>query len=1020
MSSTLSAYLAQDRRHALAAGADLPNQTRGAALFADISGFTPLTEALTSALGRRRGVEALVVQLNLRYDALIAEVERYGGSVIDFSGDAISCWFDGDDGARAAACALELQAALARLGPIRLPSGGTVLLAMKVGVASGPARRLAVGDPAVQRLDVLVGATLERMAIAEHLAHRAEVVLSPEVCAALDKAALIVEWRDAPAGERFPVISGLMTMASPQPWPFIPASALGPALLLPWMLPELAARFVEGQPEPEPELRPVTALFLSFVGIDYERAPQAGSQLDSFVRWVQGVVVRHGGTLIQLSIGDKGSYMFIAFGAFTVHEDDARRAAAAALELRTPPRTSGVDSARIGISRGIMCVGAYGSASRRFFGALGDETNLAARLMQAARPGEVLVSGWVAQELGDAFAREPLAPLLVKGKRAPVPIERLLGRVEVLPSVSYSGLLIGRDADLNWLRAALHPIREGCFVGLVAVYGEAGLGKSRLAYELRGEFTHDRATRWLLCAPAELDREPLRAVRTLLRGYFDQRPERSHDENLARFDAIFAALIDATLESGDAALALELEQGRAFLAALADLRWDSSPYEQADPSRRLAAALAALRALLCAESLRQPLVIQVDDVHALDETGRMLLAALGRDAPGYPFAVLLTGRDRDDGQPLDLGLGGVAQRALRLRPLGANELRALARHILEDDCDEALVELLLRKTGGNPFFAEQLALDLRERGVLARAVGGWQLTHEAAIAVPDTITGVLVARLDRLPTALRAVTQTAAALGQEFDLRVLARMHGDAEELAACVRQGAREGLWTTLDERSWRFRHALLRDAAYEMQLQGRLRELHRQAAAAIEAVYGAALAGQVADLVYHARAAEDAGRERHYLELLATQCYEVSQFALAAANLERALSLGADTERGRARLLYRLARAKAQLGEQAQAWQRLEESLAAAEADGDSATAADAAFSLGTLAYRDGLFVESMRAFERSLALYRTSGDLAGEGRTLNQLGGVYTALDDEARAVACYEQALALPKGGAGRRR
>ncbi|HEX9371938.1 MAG TPA: adenylate/guanylate cyclase domain-containing protein, partial [Roseiflexaceae bacterium] len=218
----LAAYLPTDRLHALARGVALPDRTHGAALFADISGFTPLTEALVRALGPRRGAEELTRQLNEVYAALIAEVDRYGGSVIGFSGDAITCWFDdtwrletGDwrlaDSAippasslqppassatlRATACALMMHRAMARFGGVELPSGGIVTLGLKAGVASGPARRFAVGDPSIQLIDVLAGATLERLAAIEHLTHRAEVVLGPECAPALDEIALVVEWR---------------------------------------------------------------------------------------------------------------------------------------------------------------------------------------------------------------------------------------------------------------------------------------------------------------------------------------------------------------------------------------------------------------------------------------------------------------------------------------------------------------------------------------------------------------------------------------------------------------------------------------------------------------------------------------------------------------------------------------------------------------------------------------------------------------------------------------------------------
>ncbi len=173
----LQAYIPGDRRRALATGTSMPDRVRGAALFADISGFTPLTEALVNELGPQRGAEELTANLNRVFHALIADLERFGGHVIYFSGDAITCWIDGDDGARATACALAMQKTMSELGEVVTPAGARVRLAMKAAVAVGAARRFLVGDPEVQLIDVLAGRLIDALATAERLAARTEVVL---------------------------------------------------------------------------------------------------------------------------------------------------------------------------------------------------------------------------------------------------------------------------------------------------------------------------------------------------------------------------------------------------------------------------------------------------------------------------------------------------------------------------------------------------------------------------------------------------------------------------------------------------------------------------------------------------------------------------------------------------------------------------------------------------------------------------------------------------------------------------
>ena len=222
---TLAAYIPMDRRQAmarqkLALGKALPNRTTGAALFADVSGFTPLAEALVEQLGPKRAAEELTRQLNRVYDALIAEVHRYGGSVIGFVGDAITCWFDDDSGHRATACALAMQRAMEPFAAVHIPSGGTVSLTIKVGIAAGPVHRFCVGDPQIQTIDVLAGNTLRQMSLAEGTAQKREVLLDASTVANVKDDVTIAEWRPHPkTGERFAIVTQLETSVSPSPWP---------------------------------------------------------------------------------------------------------------------------------------------------------------------------------------------------------------------------------------------------------------------------------------------------------------------------------------------------------------------------------------------------------------------------------------------------------------------------------------------------------------------------------------------------------------------------------------------------------------------------------------------------------------------------------------------------------------------------------------------------------------------------------------------------------------------------------
>lgn len=431
----LNAYLAKDRLHALAIGQNLPETGVGAALFADISGFTALTEALTRELGVFQGAEELTYHLNLVYDALIAEVERYGGSVIGFSGDAITCWFAGDErhaARRAVASGLAMLTTIQQSGQLKTPSGHILQLALKAGVAAGFARRFVVGDAQYNFLDVLAGATLERMAAAERMAQQGELLVAPEVSALLGQDLVIRQWRrDEGRALNFALVAALKGEVAPQPWPPLPDKpVLDEAALKPWLLPAVYARLQAGQGNFLAELRPAVALFLRFGSLDYDHDAAASTKLDAYIRWLERVVAQYDGALIQLTIGDKGNFLYITFGAPVAHENDIERAVRSSLELARPPTEfDWLNGVQIGISQGIMRTGAYGGSTRRTYGVIGDAANLAARLMQIAHPGEVLASGRVRLVAGDKwFSWQNLGEITLRGKTEPMPIYQLCGK----------------------------------------------------------------------------------------------------------------------------------------------------------------------------------------------------------------------------------------------------------------------------------------------------------------------------------------------------------------------------------------------------------------------------------------------------------------------------------------------------------------------------------------------------------------------------------------------------------------
>ena len=482
---TIHAYLPQDRLRAIANAISLPDRTAGSALFADISGFTALTESLREKFGARQGAEELTKQLDLVYSALIAEIETYGGSVIGFAGDSMLCWFDrsgeGEEGveSRASHCAFAMQESFREF-----PA-----LALKICIASGDARRFVVGDETIQKIDTLAGATVARTAAGEHLAAKGDVLLDERTARALGETIQIKEWRwEEGSSEKFAVIglpeTGDRTRIHTQEHLGAETQEVTPVLqaLKPYLHHAVYERETSGQGQFLNEFRPCVALFIRFTGIDYD-LESAESQLDTFIRSIQLTASRYGGALMDITIGDKGSYAYINFGAVNAHEDGPRRAVKTALELRNKTELH----LQMGITQGLMLAGAYGGETRKTFSALGDDVNLAARLMTLAGENEILLSSHVYKAVREEFMFDARPAVMEKGKSEPIPLYQLIGetrrRAVRLPEPNYSLPMVGRQAELTRIEEKLDLAKAGKSQ-VIAIVAEAGLGKSRLVAEV--------------------------------------------------------------------------------------------------------------------------------------------------------------------------------------------------------------------------------------------------------------------------------------------------------------------------------------------------------------------------------------------------------------------------------------------------------------------------------------------------------------------------------------------------------
>jgi len=1055
--SPIAAYVPLDQRVALARGVALPDHTRGAALFADISGFTALTAALARRFGPRRGAEELARQLNIVYTALIAVVHEHGGSVIGFSGDAIACWYDAQDGPiehasrRAVAAAFAMQRTMHPFAELHIPPDISVSLALKTAVASGTVRRFLVGDPALHVLDVLAGTLLDRMAAAEGLAQKSETVVDAETARAVESIVRVREWRFQGVDQRhYAVLEEKVengtTELSIGNWQLsiVNYPALSDEQLRPWVLPTLYERLRSGTDRFVAELRPAAALFVKFGGLDYDTDPEAGSKLDAYIRWVQHILRRHEGSLIQLTTGDKGSYLYAAFGAPLAHDDDAARAVAAALELRSAPvDLPFITQVQIGVSQGRMRVGAYGSKTRRTYGVLGDATNLAARLMSRAAPGQILISQTVADAVRTSYQLDDLGLATFKGKSEPQPIHGVVQaqaqRAQQFRAL-YSEPLVGRADELAQVDTLLADAQDGNG-HIVRIEGEAGVGKSHLAATIvqRAEAAGLRVA---IGACQSTSRESAyfalrQMMRTLLGlpGALTNFPDEQQAQ-IGQIEAIVNAL------NPEWTLRLPL------LGELLGLPIpDNETTAAFDAQLRQEALITLVLEIVQTQAGSQPVLLLLEDVHWMDEASQALTLALARTIARAPIVLLLLHRPPGaDAASFYQELTPLTpQTSIHLGELSETGTAALVADRLGSDRIEPLALALIQALAqGNPFYTEELLdalqdLDyllpingawtlapvlietLRSADCLLWRNGVWTLRADAPLAavdlgIPDSIHGIVLSRLDRLPEPVKLTIKVASVIGRVFEFALLQQAHPTAPSETHLLDQVelmlARD--FARIDapqpELRYIFKHNITQEVVYRTLLSEQRHDLHRSVGETLEALQPDSIE-RLAHHFYNSDLEQPdiRGRALQYLGAAGDRARRDYANETALSYYNRALAL---EERpawlvAKANVLHILGR-------------RADEKQTLSTLDG--CTDADSLeVALLHSAYHEALseYDEAQQALESAMALSREQRDARGEVRSLIQAGLVAGKQGDFAgkqqfleRALACLPADRAMP--------
>ncbi|MBN2146168.1 MAG: tetratricopeptide repeat protein [Anaerolineales bacterium] len=887
---------------------EISGQLDVASLFVDISGFSTVTSTLA-----QHGSEAAEVMADVMcrvFDPLVDAVYAQGGFITTFAGDGFTALFpsmksalEQPDYLRALAAALFIQNHMITY-PVQDTPFGHFPFAVKLGLGSGQVDWgiLQPDGESVKAAYYFGGPAVDSAAAAEHHAQPGNITFSPEVVAALNGCVRLIPASDGGFMRLLALAPDVslpqpVPLPPPQAWPgesaFVPSAILERGALTDDAGDSAGRRGLENG-----EFRQVVSLFINLMSV------REREDLLPFIQAVFSLQRQYGGYLARVDFGDKGCNLLLFWGTPTSTEKDLESALHFALALgeHTP------GSYKAGITYRMMYAGLAGSARRGEWTCYGEGVNYAARLMIAAPWGGIWLDERVANRAGGQFVIEKIGERQFKGFAQPQPVYALLEQSTRSAAAFYQGEMVGRQSELTRLHDFACPLfasAETRYAGILAVEGEAGLGKSRLVAEFLQQLTapptegESAPAQWALCQTDQTLRAPLNPFRYWLRNYFAQ----SLTESAARNKRTFGRVLDQLIAfTQDETLQQELNRGRSFLGALLELFWDNSPYAQADPQGRHELTFTALKALILAESLRLPLVLDIEDAQYLDDDSQAFLQRLVREVNPFPLAILATARPRRGQAPL---FGNLPYTSIDLEMISNDDMRLLAQGLLGGSLDEELSALLVERAEGNPFFAEQILLYLREGGVVKETEGVWCLTRKRAQdPLPTDVRLVFTARLDRLVKDIKDIVQTAAVLGREFDVQVLARMLQNDPHLVEKMTRAADDAIWQAISQVRFLFKHALLRDAAYEMQLRHRRRELHQLAAQSLEQLYPQEIEQHYDEIAYHYEAAFQQGLDSvrtqavQYLERAGQRSAQAFENAAAIDFFSRALQLLEESE--------------------------------------------------------------------------------------------------------------------------
>ncbi|MGE3062070.1 MAG: tetratricopeptide repeat protein [bacterium] len=830
----------------------------GSALFVDIKGFTHMTETLMKE--NDKGSEILSEIINEIFHSLISPIHKYNGFIATFAGDAFTAIFPDDTGINSAGASIDIVREIEK-NRIKKTVLGDFEIAVRIGVSAGVIEWAIVGDDSNLSY-YFKGQTIDDAAEAEAESLPNEINLHESVL------------KNLPAD---------FFQEKENKYFLLKSSKIKKPSLKTEIIENdhLTGKFFNIKLMPEKftgEFRDASSLFVSFRNYD------AFEKINSLMKMIINYTREYKGYFNMIDFGDKGAKVVILFGAPVSFEKNLERS----IECAKAIVSLDEKNIRAALTYGRVYAGYIGSRERCTYTILGDKVNMSARIMSSSPYGALWTEKHVAEEMKWKYVFSEIGEILFKGKSRKemvyeIKSKKNLSREETL----FENEIVGREREVGRIQQIVdEKLMNGKFGGVVNIYGDPGVGKSRLMFEIMQK--NSEVCTIALLKNDDIYNKSFLPFEIFLKKLFGQINNESEKQRKDEFENSWKRVISASPECENKWTDEEISHTKDMLKGFLKIAEKDSQWESMDSKLKFENAVFAIKHLLKIISLEKPLIICVEDIQWQDKESNEVFKVLARKIEDYPILVVTTSRYSDDGSKITLPVE--AECPVNEITVGLFDLEQSRDYISKQlifSPSENLIEKIFQKTEGNPFYIEQISLYLIENEILEIKNDEYCLKKDIE-DIPQGINAIIIARIDRLTRELKEMVQSAAVLGREFEIDVLSKMlSGRMDEKS--LSEGVDEKIWQPLNQLKYIFKHNMMRDAAYNMQLKNKLKELHLVAANALERIHGKEME-KYADMAYHYEKGEVFDKAKYYYKETGIESknnfrnYDAEKYLLAA----------------------------------------------------------------------------------------------------------------------------------------